>query len=314
MNDIFTKEQVLNAYNNAPDFMRSTFNDEKTTQIVMGLQAKFQLHIDMAGILAKEVGYLLLGLVDPSKFAGRLKNSGFSEQVSTEIVAEINQKIFVPLREQMRSGAGNTQPTQSAEPIKPIPTRNEPSFTNPTPANPRFPRPAVVPSMSMSPHTQQMNASMPRYSNLENKTVPLRHAEAVSEGGPRPASNPSNSPSGLADALKQVLHEEKQAPINPNEKLLEDHEEPHIEIDKTSVPPHLPGVIQPGARFSPIAHEVKSSPIIPKTEPLAHSIPSEPPKPIPPITPPVASVPPAPHPAPSRPYSTDPYREPIDTP
>ena len=72
MNDSFTKEQVLAAYNAAPDFVRATFNDEKTTQIVIGLQTKYQLHIDSAGILAKEIGYLLLGLTNPSKFASRI--------------------------------------------------------------------------------------------------------------------------------------------------------------------------------------------------------------------------------------------------
>jgi hypothetical protein len=65
----------------------------------------------------------------------------------------------------------------------------------------------------------------------------------------------------------------------PDEKLLEDHEEAHINFDKTSVPPNLPGVL-----------------------------PSIQPKP----TPPVASIPSAPPPISSKPYSVDPYREPID--
>ncbi|MCX6789919.1 MAG: hypothetical protein NTV60_00115, partial [Candidatus Kaiserbacteria bacterium] len=104
MNDTITKDQVIEAYNNAPDFVRAAFNDGKTTQVIVGLQSKFQLHIDQAGTLSKEVGYLLIGLIDQEKFARRLKSSGFSDQAVTEIARELNEKIFMPIRKAEEKG------------------------------------------------------------------------------------------------------------------------------------------------------------------------------------------------------------------
>ncbi|MFA5744951.1 MAG: hypothetical protein WC887_01925 [Candidatus Paceibacterota bacterium] len=274
MNDTITKEQILAAYNNAPDFVRAVFNDEATTQVVIGLQSKLQLHVDAAGVLAKEVGYLLLGLVDPSKFVDRLKNSGFSEQAATEIITEINQKIFVPLREKMKSGAGNTQqPIRPTEPERPSvpPTTWRASVPPPRPSQVN----ASVPSYSYTPPTQTS-----QHFHLENKIPP-----------------PSR-------------------PVNIG-RLLEDHEEPHIEIrDKVqgislpgtnppvSVPLTPSSAIPPGVRFSPRSVEAPSvvGPVVPKIETPIQK----------PFVPPVQSKPIPPAPPITKSYVDDPYREPIE--
>ena len=318
------EESIKQVMQTLPPPIRNYLGQGKYSVVAKSLMTKYGLHVDQGSILEREIMLLLMNVENPEEFTSSLKSdASIPEDVVWKIMIDINQEIFMPLREQMRSGAGNAQPIQSAEPIKPTPPHNEPSFTNPTPANPQFPRPVEVPNVRMSPppRTQEVNASTPKYFHLENKIVTPTQPSAV------PTPSPVVPNNGLADALKQVLHKEDDTAVNPNEKLLEDHEEPHIEIDKTSVPPNLPGapvsqVIQPGVRFSPrlavtpseggpIAHEDKPSPILPKAEPLAPSIPPELPKPIPPVVSPVAPVTPTPS-TPSRPYSTDPYREPID--
>ena len=139
----------------------------------------------------------------------------------------------------------------------------------------------------------------PQHFHLENK-IP-----------PPPTPTPPASPSGLASALKQVLNEGGQTslPPKPSEKLLEDHEEPHLNIGVSDNVPPSPrpavapsvvgsGVIPPGARFSP-------PPVIPKVEPPA------PLKPYPlPLTP--SSTPSPTPPELAKSYVDDPYREPID--
>ncbi len=327
MDDTITKEQVLNAYNNAPDFVRAAFNDEVTTQVVVGLKAKFQLHIDMAGILAKEVGYLLLGVIDPDTFAKRLKTSGFSEQMVTEIMAELNQKVFVPLRTKMRREGVETG--QTPAPVAKVP-QQRPMAPPPTPT--------VGGVSSYSPPLQS-----PRYSYPENPMPTQPQYQSISKIAPLPPKNVLPRPPSLpAVGGSRPVSGQVPKPMDAS-RMLEDHEEPHIEFNKTppapgvpvrekrvetplgqalrtvmpSVPPtNLPGVmpksIAPGARYSSYTVTPKASPVTPPI----------PPKPIPPVTPP-APLNASPREAPgehyakqnvvaAKPYSADPYREPID--
>ncbi|MBI4065600.1 hypothetical protein HY412_00195 [Candidatus Kaiserbacteria bacterium] len=102
--------------------------------------------------------------------------------------------------------------------------------------------------------------------------VPLREEMRKSSAEVKPPQ-PASSP---------------QKPVSSNQppasRLLEDHEEPHIEFKKTTPPPppNLPGVIH----HSPLPTQKPAPSIIPT-----------PPKSIPPVPP--------------KPYSSDPYREPI---
>jgi len=282
MNDSITKEQVLNAYNSAPDIVRAAFNDEKTTQVIIDLQAKFRLHIDQSGLLGKCTGYMLLGLLPPPEFLEKLVVAGIPRGDAQAIMTEINQKIFVPLREQMQKAPPSTAPAESAEPSVPA----EVKYSHP--AIPRL----VVPTAPTEPK---------KFFHLQNKIAPPL---------PRPA-NP-----GLRGILASVA--------NPADarKMLEDHEEPHIEFKK-AIPKNLPGAlppiavpkaaapqgapiqprpIAPGARFTPMTPQaVTPAASIPEVRP-SFAIPKvEPPKPVAPTTP-----------APAKPYSADPYREPIE--
>lgn len=310
MNDSITKEQVLDAYNNAPDFVRAAFNDEKTTQIVIDLQKKYQLHVDSAGILAKEVGYLLLGLTNPNKFVIRLKNNNFPNQTVSGIVEEINQKIFSPLQEGEKGG-GRIQADQTI-------------------------KPAVFSTVSPSPLPQPMRTSSPSttpsgsHFHLQNKIPsplrPMQSSTPVTPYTPSPAATVTPTPNSM-----------------PGNKLLEDHEEPHIEFAKVPVvstpstpartapsPANLPGaipsgVIPPGGRSSFIVPPKMQYPV-PTTPPATkkeipaivpqESISPRPPErtqaPPTPSTVPTSATPKAPPPPPPKSYSVDPYREPIE--
>ena len=192
-----TQQQVIEAYKRLPPPVQEFLADpDKLARVLTDIRNAHSLHIDVVGQISESIGYLLLGLVGPSEFRDVLKIVGVSEGTANDIINEINQKIFVPLREEMRK-------SQVAEVKPPQPQRSE-----------------------------------------------LRNV--------------------LASVTKEVPH----APLGTSQgtaKLLEDHEEPHIEFKKTAAPPaNLPGVIH------------------------------HPPLPTPPPI------------LPTKPYSSDPYREPID--
>lgn len=236
------------------------FEQRKLGETAHILMERYALHVDQGAILERELMLLLLGLENPEQFAEALyAELPISKQTVQDIIADVNAQIFVPLREEMRKGPNTeVKPPQAQSAAASAPPREvvlQPRTTI-IPANPNLPlRPA------------QMFASVPRYIppkkyfNLQNKI-------------PHPQSFPVPSPQP------------------PASRLLEDHEEPHIDIsEKVQVvspptiqrkvyepPPNLPGAIQP----------------LP--------IPEPPPPPLPPKPKPAV---------PSVPYSADPYREPV---
>ena len=141
MSTKFPKEQIVEAYNQAPDPVRNVFNGDDTVEIIVAIQNSYGLHIDTAGMIGQEIGYLLLGLTTPKDFYDRLHSNGLPTATVTSIVKDVNEKIFVPLQKKMREQGSES----SAE------TLQTPEYTrDQTPAEPTpEPRPAALPIMQV---------------------------------------------------------------------------------------------------------------------------------------------------------------------
>ncbi len=111
-----TGEQVRAAYDSAPAPIRQTFSSDDTTRIIIDLQSRHKLHVDSTGVLGKQVGYLLLGLITPMEFLGGLVEAGVSAEAAKDIVSEVNERIFIPLRAKMQGVQPTTRPGQSSTP------------------------------------------------------------------------------------------------------------------------------------------------------------------------------------------------------
>lgn len=133
-----TGEQVRAAYAQAPEEVRRTFASEETTNTIIAIQRRYQLHIDISGVLGKQVGWLLLGLMSPMEFLGGLVDAGVSGDVAKAIVTDVNEQIFAPLRARMQGAPAATQ----AAPVQPIPAP-APSVPQ-TPAEPVWPQPSAL--------------------------------------------------------------------------------------------------------------------------------------------------------------------------
>lgn len=314
-------ESVKQVMQTLPPVIRNYLSQGKYSVVAKNLMTKYNLHVDQGGILEREIMLLLMGVDTPDEFTQSLaEEANLNQQTVSSIVQEVNTQIFIPLQEEMRNMARN-----AVKPMRPaMPMPSETTFRSPTPANPQLPQRPPLSSAPSYSGARQVNASVPRYMPPTPPTPPApQHFHLENKIPPTPPT-PSASPSGLASALKQVLHEGGQTPSNPSEKLLEDHEEPHLNIGVSNNVPPSPrpavapsvvgsGIIPPGARFSPIAPRVEPSPVIPKVEPLPVIPEVEPPAPIS-----SSSLPLTPSPTPSfippiaKSYVDDPYREPID--
>ena len=123
------------------------------TKVITDIKAKYRLHVDLAGNIEREIGYLMLGLVSPAEFFGTLMLSGTDEQTARGIMEEVNERIFMPLKRQIMESGRGPAPVQSyAQTAAPIPAK-EPvvappalEYVPPAPTLPGSPEPAPMPA------------------------------------------------------------------------------------------------------------------------------------------------------------------------
>ena len=116
-----TEEQVLQAYNRAPKAIQDALSDGPAVDFMVGLQARYSLHIDVAGKVVGRIRNLLLGLSNPTEFLGELIQLGISDTVARSLVGDLNKEVFVPLREEMQKVPQDTTP--APEPVT-VPQRS----------------------------------------------------------------------------------------------------------------------------------------------------------------------------------------------
>lgn len=279
--DLSFDESVKQVMQSLPPIIRQYIEQGKYTEVAKRLMHIHMLRTDQAGVIEKEILLLLMGINNPDEFVRALaEEAKLDQQTINSITKDVNDQIFVPLREEMRKGM-----PVAAEPAKPVaPNVVQPAsyfhLENKLPVRPTPPRP---PASNIAP--------------LPPKTVLPRG------GGQPPVQLPTARPMDTS-------------------RLLEDHEEPHIDF------PSLPTPVSTAKAPSPVAEtplqqalrtvlprpaEVSSAGGPPPNLPGALP-PRIPPKVEPPISQlqPKPAPPTVPPPAPARPYSSDPYREPIE--
>jgi hypothetical protein len=225
-----------------PEPIRQIFADGRLSTIIKNIAIKNSLRVDQGAILEKETILLLLGMKDPEQFTqALLKNANLEKDIVDAIVSDINESLFVPIQQKMREGSN----------IRPA---------TPQTSVPRYETPQSVPRVA-TPFPQRV------------PTPPQPYAQPA----PRPYTPPPPMPQ--ATPMPRPM---PQVPANlpgvmTSDRLLEDHEEPHIEMPEAL-----------GARDLGIRQIPNPPPLKPSAQNLT------------PVSKPIAT------------YSTDPYREQFD--
>ena len=287
-----------------PPVIREYLAQEKYTPVARNLMTKYTLRIDQGGVLEREIMLLLMGVETPDEFTKALaEEARLGQEAIAGIVQDINAQIFVPLREEEMKRS-------KAAPVQPPPTPPQPV-------------------LSTGPQTYAPPLQSPRYQNQpqpqQNLSAYIRPVQRQPAAASRPAplKAPFRPDTSVPARSPQVPAPK---PLDSS-KLLEDHEEPHIEFHKTAqvgaqtplgqalrsvMPPaNLPGAVAPhiipaGGRPAPI--------VAPRTDTSAPPIaprPTPPAPPVPAVVPPPAPAAPQP-PISPRTGGADPYREPIE--
>jgi hypothetical protein len=83
--------------------VQNFLKSERKNQVIYEISQKYRLHTDQAGDFERAALFMLLGIYSPEEFLANLKTAGIPEQVAQGLTREVNEKIFIPLREEERA-------------------------------------------------------------------------------------------------------------------------------------------------------------------------------------------------------------------
>lgn len=126
-----------------PAPIRNYLASGKYSDIARAVMGTYQLHVDQAGIFERELILLIMGLETPAEFEDALMGeASIPESTVQSIINDVNQEVFVPLRNEMEKGAAPAPTPSKPKPAPPAPPRvSIPSQAPAAPATPPPPMP-----------------------------------------------------------------------------------------------------------------------------------------------------------------------------
>jgi len=143
--------------------VREFLSSPRRDAVVSKLSQKYGLHADVAGKFERAFLYMLLGVFTPPEFIAELTNAGLPEVTVNGLVEDVNQEVFIPLRNAERTAA-TAEPTARPTPVVPAPSFTpQPAVFVPPPA-PVAPVPTVpvVPAPTPAPTTPTYTPTPPQ--------------------------------------------------------------------------------------------------------------------------------------------------------
>lgn len=301
----FTKEQIKAAFQKIPSDIRDIIASVDKADALYAILEKYKLHVDKVGELGKQVDFVLIGLLHPSKFTESIqKKLEVSEADARAIAQDVNEKIFRPVRESLKKLHGiadgvDPTPTSTASVITPKPPASPtspliPSTPTPipTPAPKPISPPVIAPLTPQVQKTPPVPASFtPRFipPTPQTPAPPLPHEEKLGVNGspaqpkaawgqyvePTPAVKPA--PAEKPPTPNNIAEE----PVENREKVLQEIEHPTPTIPTDIAHEKLSGTMQLPKQEIDVSGKIGAATLENKPE-----------------------IPPK--------YKTDPYREPIE--
>lgn len=98
----YTQAQIDAMFAGLPEDVKDAMSSVDTVRVMAEIQKKYNLHIDQAGELSTDGALLMVGALRPQEFIRQIEtNARLSHETAVKIAAEINEKIFRPVRESL---------------------------------------------------------------------------------------------------------------------------------------------------------------------------------------------------------------------
>ena len=135
-NMTYTKGQLGEKFAKLPEEVQEAIIAVETAETVSRIGAKYALHIDQVGELADEIGLVMLGLNRPNDFVTHIiARLGLDRAVAEAIAREVNDQIFLKIRESLQAlpeAGEDTEANEAIGGVEPIPASPPPPETLPT--------------------------------------------------------------------------------------------------------------------------------------------------------------------------------------
>lgn len=166
----YTPEEIEQRFNALPADVQAYVYSSDMLNTIQALGTKYQLHIDQVGALEAEAADVMTGFSKAEEFVANLKEAlGVDDSKAQNIAKDINEQLFVKIRESMKGSP--QKPLETPHPTAPPPTPVIPkpdlsgaegmlSQKNVTSA-PLAQAPVVKPPAPIAPITQPAAATPP---------------------------------------------------------------------------------------------------------------------------------------------------------
>ncbi len=266
-----SNEQLLEAYDRVPRPIRAFIANSELPPIITELGTKHGLHVDTVGILGDLITKTLLGFVRPEVLPGMLTMQlHISEQTTSSLLSDINERVFVPLQKRVRDAAEEEQQEQELEkelresaPPEPVPTAPTKPEPIPPPAIEYAPAtPVVEPTLPGSPVKTPMPSVAPTSSPVaQPETIPpamtpapvqhVVHAAPTHQQGWHPAA-----------AVHIFVPSQGNQHLGAQAPVLQPQPQIHVEesVPQQTIVPEAPKPMLPAQPAAPASKSVGSDP------------------------------------------------------
>jgi hypothetical protein len=128
----YTKQQLWEMYYNLPEELQKEASSEETTNSIYKIGNTHGLSNEENYLLTKYVGYVMLGVLPPDKFAETIKRDLKLTEINSEEIAQgINRVVFLPIKNLLQGlYTPITSPIESGLKKEEIPKKDNEEISN----------------------------------------------------------------------------------------------------------------------------------------------------------------------------------------
>lgn len=157
----FPADMLIKRFETLPANVQALVIGNEIAKTITPISVKYDLHIDQGGVLAEIAILVMLGLVKTTDFIAELERGlGITKIKAGDIAYEIDQKLFKPIREDLKK----TAEAKTAEPVAPLISTQSPLPTDSSDII--HPHPAQKPYYGSAP-----NIVAPTQAKTETSTI-----------------------------------------------------------------------------------------------------------------------------------------------